>query len=178
MKKINIHDLSFVPYLSEEDIQQDLNSLASSISAKFQDKKPVFIVVLNGAFVFAADLLKKLDFDCEVGFIRLSSYKGTASTGDVKETLSLTVNIEGRHVIIVEDIIDTGLTLEKLRGDIQSLNPESMSLCTLLYKPEAFKSDYPIDFIGREIPNKFVVGYGLDYDEFGRNLPEIYQLED
>lgn len=174
---VTLHDLTFRPYLEKEAIEGAVARLAQGLNARFSGKRPLFVVVLNGAFVFGADLFKRIDCECEVAFIRVSSYRGTSSTGEVREEMPIGADVAGRDVIIVEDIIDTGLTMGALRQRVKSAGASSVTLVTLLYKPDAFKGDYAIDHIGIEIPDRFVVGYGLDYDGLGRNLPTIYQLD-
>lgn len=174
---ITIHNLHFRPYLSEAEIEQATQRLSKDLSATFEGRCPLFVVVLNGAFVFGANLFKQITCHCEVAFIRVSSYRGTSSTGEVREEMPLGADVKDRDVVIVEDIIDTGLTMGALRQRMKNAGANSVTLVTLLYKPDAFKGDYHIDHIGIEIPDRFVVGYGLDYDGLGRNLPSIYQLD-
>ena len=174
---IRLHDLEFVPYLSEQELDAIVDKLASNINQKFAGKSPLFVVVLNGAFMFAADILKKVEFDCEVSFLRVSSYRGTASTGEVKEMMPIGADVSGRDIVLVEDIVDTGQTMGQVKIKMLSEGANSVSICTLLFKPEAFQGDYAVDFVGVEIPNRFVVGYGLDYDGLGRNLPSLYQIK-
>ncbi|MGB1316790.1 MAG: hypoxanthine phosphoribosyltransferase [Flavobacteriales bacterium] len=175
--KVKLHDLEFVPYLSEKELDGIVSGLAEKINAAYEGKSPLFVVVLNGAFMFASDLFKKIESNCEVGFLRVSSYRGTASTGEVKESMPIGTDVSGRDVILVEDIVDTGQTMADVKAKMLSEGANSVSICTLLYKPEAFKGDYKVDFVGVEIPNRFVVGYGLDYDGLGRNLPSLYQIK-
>lgn len=177
MEKIKVHDKTFVPYLSNEVLQKDIKALAEQIHEDYKDERPVFVGVLNGVFMFFADLLKHYAGECEVAFLQVSSYAGTQSTGIVYKKMDLTKDVEGRHIILVEDIIDTGNTIESLFEYFQNTqNPKSVKVASLLLKPDVYKKDFKIDYIGREIPNKFVLGYGLDYDELGRNLPDLYQL--
>lgn len=174
---IQVRDLSFELYLSAEQIQERILVLAQELNLAYADKCPLFIGVLNGAFMFAADLMKVCDFDCEISFIKVASYRGMTSTGEVSTVIGLDKEIKGRHVIIVEDIIDTGNTMTKLMEDLTGYEPASMTLASLLLKPEALQHPHlPMGYIGFEIPNKFVLGYGLDYDGLGRNYPDIYQL--
>jgi len=174
---VTLHDLTFRPYLGKEEIDDAIGRLAEGLNTRFTGKRPLLVVVLNGAFVFGAELFKRMECECEVAFIRVSSYRGTSSTGEVREEMPIGADVAGRDVIVVEDIIDTGLTMGALRQRMKSAGASSVTLVTLLYKPDAFKGDYPIDHIGIEIPDRFVVGYGLDYDGLGRNLPAIYQLD-
>jgi len=171
-----VHGKKFVPYLDSESLHSRIQVLGAEITARYEGKQPFFLGVLNGAFVFIADLVRACHLDCEVGFIRLSSYQGMQSVGQVRTLLGLDVDIAGRPVIVVEDIIDSGRTMSKLLADLQQMNPESVEVATLLSKPAAMEVPVPIHFLGFEIPNKFVLGYGLDYDGIGRNLPAIYQL--
>jgi len=173
---IQVHDLHFKPYLSAEQIQAKVHQLGAEISQDYKGKQPLFISILNGAFIFAADLVRACELDCEVAFTQLSSYSGTSSTGKVELKIPLTKGVEGRDIIIVEDIIDTGKTLHFFMEYLQSLKPASITLAALLVKPTAIEYPVKVNYAGFEIPNKFVVGYGLDYNELGRNLADIYQL--
>jgi len=173
---IQLHDKIFEPYLSAEEIQKTIVEIARKMNVLKNDN-PHFIVVLNGSFLFAADLLKKLAFDAEVSFIKLQSYEGTNSTGTVTEVMGLQVNISNRTVVVLEDIVDTGITLEKIYSILKSKNPKEIQIATLLFKPTAYQKELDINYIGKEIPNEFVVGYGLDYKELGRTLPQIYKLK-
>lgn len=173
---IKLHDLEFMPYLSEAELGKIVGDLSIRINEKYEGKTPIFVVVLNGAFMFASDLIKKVNFDCEISFLRVSSYRGTASTGEVKELMPIGTDVAGRDIILVEDIVDTGKTMGEIKQKMKDAGANSVSICTLLFKPEAFQGDYLIDLVGIEIPDRFVVGYGLDYDGLGRNLPAIYQI--
>lgn len=175
-KTINVIDKEFEIFLSAKQIDEAIEKMATRMNKQYRNKKPLFIVILNGAFMFAADLFKKLEFDCEVSFVKLSSYEGTSSTGKVKSLIGLNESIANRHVIIVEDIIDTGITMENLLAQLQAMHPEHIAISTLLFKPQAFQKNFLIDYVGIEIPNDFILGYGLDYDGFARNLPDIYKL--
>lgn len=174
--KIKILDKEFSIFISATEIEAAVDKVAQRINTDLKEKNPLFIVILNGAFMFASDLMKKITLDCEVSFVKLSSYAGTSSSQNVKKLIGINEELHGRSIIIVEDIIDTGLTMEKLIADIQKLQPESIRLATCLFKPNAFQKSYPIDYVGIEIPNDFIVGYGLDYDGYGRNYPEIYKI--
>ena len=176
MDKVQVKDKTFRIFIESAAIQKRVSEISAQIDAEYQDRKPLFIVVLNGAFMFAADLFKNLKIECEVTFVKLSSYSGTKSTEVVKELIGLNENISGRDVIIVEDIIDTGITMENMMEKFKQSNPSSLRICTMLFKPNAFRKNYKIDYIGMEIPNDFIIGYGLDYDGFARNLPDIYTL--
>lgn len=173
---MKLHDLEFKPYLSEKELATAVESLARKVEKDYTEKTPVFVGVLNGAFMFLADFMKNYKQDCEVSFTKLASYQGTSSTGEVQTLIGMQ-NLEGKDVIIVEDIIDTGHTLAKIIEALDNAKVKSYKIMSLFYKPEAYQYDIPIDYIGLEIPNKFIVGYGLDYDDLGRNLPEIYQLK-
>lgn len=178
MSSIQILDKSFVPYISSEQIQQRIGEIAKELDQKFAGQKPVFLAILNGSFMFVSDLFKKITIEAEISFVKLISYQGTSSTGTVKKALGLETDLHDRHVIIVEDIVDTGNTMASFIPDLEKSGAASISLVTLLHKPEATIKDVKIDYCGFSIPDKFVVGYGLDYDQLGRNLPEIYQLKD
>jgi hypoxanthine phosphoribosyltransferase len=171
---IKLHDKIFEPYLSEEKILQAVDSMAQKINADYKGKCPLIIPVLNGAFMVAADLLKRINIDCEISFTKLSSYSGTSTTGTVKNLIGLGNDVEGRDIILLEDIVDTGITLEKLEVEVEKFKPKSVKVATLLLKPEAYHFRIPLGYVGLEIPNKFIVGYGLDYDGLGRNLKDIY----
>lgn len=173
---IKLHDKYFKKFISEAQIQEAVDRMASEMATDLKDEQPIFIGILNGVFMFFADFMKAYPFPCEMSFIKLASYHGTSSTGDIKELIGLTQNIEGRTVVVLEDIIDTGNTLEELHKIFKAKKVKQLKIGTLFFKPEAYKKQYKIDYIGMEIPNKFIVGYGLDYDELGRNLPEVYQL--
>ncbi|MFD2202388.1 hypoxanthine phosphoribosyltransferase [Shivajiella indica] len=174
---IQIKDKTFIPFLEEKTLQKKIAEIGLKISKDFAEKDPIIIGVLNGAFMFLSDLARQISIPAEITFIKISSYSGEKSTGKVKSLIGLETKLEGRNVIVVEDIVDTGLSMSQLIQQLKENNPASISLATLLYKPEAIQYKLHLDYIGFEIPNKFVVGYGLDYDGFGRNLREIYQLK-
>lgn len=173
---VKLHDLEFEPYLDQNTLQQSIKKLAEQISADYDSKTPIFLGILNGAFMFLSDLMKYYEGDCEISFTKLASYEGTSSTGEVS-TLLGAGNLKGRDVIIVEDIVDTGNTLEHIVKVLEKEGVASYKIASLFFKPEAYKKSLPIDYIGLEIPNKFIVGYGLDYNGLGRNISEIYQLK-
>ena len=175
-KTITAHDLNFQVFLTSESIAERVASLAQQLSTDYQGQRPLIIGVLNGAFVFVADLVRQCDFECEVAFVRLASYDGTASSGEIKTVYGLDIPLEGRHVIVVEDIVDSGRMLHHFRDTLRAKNPASVRLAALLLKPEALQFPLTVDYLGFEIADKFVVGYGLDYDGLCRNLPDIYQL--
>lgn len=176
MGAIKVHDKSFDIYLSEATIQERIGELAATINCDYAGKRPFFIAVLNGSFMFASDLFKQLTIDAEICFIKLASYKGMKSSGNVVTSIGLDDDIFGKDVIIVEDIVDTGKTLHDFLPKLEHQQPASMRIATLLHKSEATTYPLTLDYVGFDIPNKFVVGYGLDYDGLGRNLKEIYQL--
>jgi hypoxanthine phosphoribosyltransferase len=178
MKTINLHNKTFEIFIPETEISAIVHAMANQINNS-GIKNPLFIAVLNGSFLFAADIMRKINItNCEISFIKLSSYLGTESTGEVNELIGLGKNIRNRNVVILEDIIDTGVTLEKIISLLEKEEVADIKVATLLFKPEAYKKEIEIDFIGKSIPNDFVVGYGLDYDEIGRNLPHIYKLKE
>ena len=176
--KVKVDDLEFEKMLSFEAIEERTIALGKILTEQYHDKLPIFVGVLNGSFMFMADLLKQVPIPCNIAFMKLSSYHGgLASTRTITEELDLTINIEGRHVILVEDIVDTGNTLRYLIDNLTARKPASIKVCTLLYKPAAVVQNIPRpEYIGFEIESKFVVGYGLDYKQLGRNLKDIYQL--
>lgn len=176
MKQVTIEDKIFGIYIQDREIQQAIQTIANEMNVIYADKKPIFISVLNGAFMFTADLLKKIEVPCELSFIKLSSYSGTTSTGTIKEIVGLQEVIVGRDVIVIEDIIDTGLTMQKIISQLELKKPASIRIATLLLKPDSVKVPIKPDFVCFSIPDKFVVGYGLDLNGIGRNLPDIYQL--
>ena len=178
MKTVKLHNKEFEMFITETEISAIVHSMANEINNSVI-KDPLFIAVLNGSFLFAADIMRKINIpNCEISFIKLSSYLGTESTGEVNELIGLGKNIRNRNVVILEDIIDTGITLEKIKSLLEKEEVANIKIATLLFKPEAYKKEIEIDFIGKSIPNNFVVGYGLDYDEIGRNLPHIYKLKE
>jgi hypoxanthine phosphoribosyltransferase len=177
MKEIKLHDKTFEIFISNDQLQETMDKMAEVIATEMKDKNPLFLVVLNGAFMFAADLLKRFDFNCEISFVKLSSYVGTQSTSVVREIIGLDEVLHGRTVVILEDIIDTGITMWNTIPKLRQLEAKDVKLATLLFKPDVFQKDYKIDYIGMEIPNDFIVGYGLDYDGLGRNFPDIYKLK-
>lgn len=176
MDKIRVLDKEFVPFLAEETIDLRISSLAEQINIDYAGKAPIFIAVLNGSFIFASDLFKKVTVAAQISFIKLASYKGTTSTGNVITAIGLEESLKGKDVILVEDIIDTGKTLSEFIPQLLLQAPASLRIASLLTKPDALKYDVKADYVGFEIPNKFVVGYGLDYDGYGRNIPSLYQL--
>jgi hypoxanthine phosphoribosyltransferase len=176
MPAIKVHDKSFGPYLSEETILKRVKEMAGDISKDYAGRRPLFIAILNGSFMFASDLFKQLTIEAELCFIKLASYKGMKSSGNVVTSIGLEDDLFGKEVIIVEDIVDTGKTLHNFLPKLHHQQPKSLKIATLLHKSEATEFPLELNYIGFDIPNKFVVGYGLDYDGLGRNLKEIYQL--
>ena len=176
MSIVQIKDKRFKTFISEDEIQQRVKAVADRINHDMEGKKPLLLAVLNGSFVFAADLMRHITIPCEISFVKLASYEGTASTGKVVEVMGLNEDITGRDVIIVEDIVDTGKTMERMLDTLGTRNPNSLHICTLLLKPEKLKIPLNIEYAAMEIPNDFIVGYGLDYDQEGRNLRDIYTL--
>jgi hypoxanthine phosphoribosyltransferase len=174
--KIILEDKAFEVYLKNSDISERVAEIGEKITRDFQGKELVILGVLNGSFIFLADLCRAINLPLTCSFIKLSSYKGTQSSGEIKSIVGLDQDVKGKHVLIVEDIVDSGLTLDYLIKTLSESNPAQISTATLLYKPVAFRYKYEIDYVGFEIPNKFVVGFGLDYNGLGRNLPDIYQL--
>lgn len=175
---IRIHDKHFVPFISADHLNEVVSRMAQEIAEDIDEEVPIFIGVLNGAFMFVSDFVKHFPKPCEVNFVKLSSYQGTTSTEKVQQLIGLNKDISGRTVVVLEDIIDTGNTLVEIKRLLENEKVKQLKIATLFFKPEAYTKGIPIDYIGMEIPNKFIVGYGLDYDELGRNLPEIYQLND
>ncbi len=176
MPRITLHDKSFDSYLSEEEIQKKVQEIAGRLNKDYEGKRPLFIAILNGSFIFAADIFRQLSIESEICFIKLASYKGMKSSGSVITAIGLDVDLFGRDVVILEDIVDTGKTLHQFLPKLEHQQPRSLKIATLLHKPEATQFPLTIDYLGFSIPNKFVVGYGLDYDGLGRNLKEILQL--
>ena len=177
MNEVNLKDKKFQVFISDTEIAEIVHSISNQINNSGV-KDPLFIAVMNGAFLFAADVMRKITIsNAEISFIKLSSYEGTETTGKVDELIGVSDDISGRNIIVLEDIIDTGITLEKIISLLKKEEVADIKVATLLFKPDAYTKDIHIDFIGKSIPNDFVVGYGLDYDEIGRNLPHIYKLK-
>lgn len=174
-EKLKIDGLSFIPYLKEEEIQREVKRVALELKRDLQGKNPLFICVLNGAFIFAADLIREAGLnEAPISFVRYKSYEGTDSTGVVKQIVGLNENIEGKDVVIVEDIVDTGITANLMVTDLKKRNPASVRFVTLLHKPESSRTGFKPDYVAFSIPSKFIVGYGLDLDGKARNLKDIY----
>ncbi|MDK2910867.1 MAG: adenylate kinase [Bacteroidales bacterium] len=176
MSTVRLHDKTFTLYLTRQQIEEAVNAVAQRLNKDLKGKKPIFLVVLNGAFLFAADVIRQFEGDCEVCFVKLSSYSGTLTTTHVREIMGLDMEVKNRLVVVVEDIIDTGITMDNMQKKLIGLGASEVKIATLLFKPGAFRKKFKIDYIGIEIPNDFIVGYGLDYDGLGRNLPDIYKI--
>lgn len=176
MSIIKIHDKYFKPYLSSDKIDKAITKIADEINKDLEGQTPLFLVILNGAFMFASDLLKKIEISCEISFVKLASYQGTSTTEKVRQLIGFDEEIAGRTIIIVEDIVDSGITMESVLGQLDKLGAADVRIATMLFKPKAFRKSYDVHYIGLEIPNDFIVGYGLDYDGQGRNLKDIYKI--
>ena len=177
MELLKVHDKQFKPYISAEQINEQVKRVAFEINKDYEGKRPLFIAILNGAFMFASDLFKEITVEAEICFIKLASYKGVTSKGQVVTAIGLDVDIVGREVIVIEDIIDTGKTLSHFLPQLKYHHPASLKIAALLHKPDAMIHDIKINYLGFKVPNNFLVGYGLDYDGLGRNIKEIYQLQ-
>ncbi len=175
---IVLHDKKFVPHIPESVILKAIAEVAVQINRDYKDTSPLFLGVLNGCFMFAADLMKEINLDCEIAFVRLASYSGTSSTGQVKQLFGIDASVKGRHLIVVEDIVDSGHTLTYLLQQIKSFEPASLKIATMLFKPDAYKGNFPVDYVGLRTGNEFLVGYGLDYNGKGRQLRDIYILSE
>jgi hypoxanthine phosphoribosyltransferase len=178
MSTIRVHDKDFEPYLSAEMITEKIKAIARRIDADYAGKRPLFIAILNGSFMFASDLFKEIGIEAEICFIKLASYKGTKSSGHVITAIGLDIDLIGRHVVVLEDIVDTGKTLNAFLPQLEHQQPASMKIAALLHKPTATVYPISVDYLGFDVPDKFLLGYGLDYDGLGRNIPSIYKLVD
>jgi hypoxanthine phosphoribosyltransferase len=177
MSIVKVSDREFAPYIPQEAIEKEIHRIASEIKHDMEGRDPLFLVMLNGAFMFAAELFKSLDMACEMSFVKYKTYVGTESTGKPNELIGLDANqVKGRDIVIVEDIIDSGFTMHLLLKDLAEKQAKSIRIATMMFKPNAFKYNYKVDYIGMNIGNEFIVGYGLDYNEYGRNLKEIYKI--
>jgi hypoxanthine phosphoribosyltransferase len=177
MDKIKVKDKEFEKSIPYKEIEKAVKKVAENINRDYEgEDTPLFLSILNGAFMFTADVFKELSISSEVSFVKFSSYRGTSSSGKVKELIGLNEDLSGRHVIIMEDIVDTGLTINNVIRQIKSYNPKDVKVATLLFKPDACVEEVSLDYVGMEIPNEFIVGYGLDYDGLGRNLKDIYKV--
>lgn len=178
MDIVKIKDKTFRTFIPEEEIQRRVKAVADKINNDLADKNPLFLAVLNGSFIFAADLMRYITIPSEISFVKLASYQGTTSTGVVKEIFGINEDLQGRTVVIVEDIVDTGRTMKRMVEQLGTRGPESLHICTLLLKPDKLQVPLDIEYVAMEIPNDFIVGYGLDYDQQGRNLRDIYTVMD
>jgi hypoxanthine phosphoribosyltransferase len=176
MNEIKVLDRVFSEYITEDEIQSRITAMAEKISEDLQGRDVLFFGILNGAFLFAADIFRQIKLNAQISFIKLASYEGTGPSGKIKELIGWNEDMTGKTVVVIEDIIDTGSTMERIIGELTLRKAIDVKICTLLFKPEAYTKDIPIDYIGFEIPNNFVVGYGLDYDGYGRNLKSIYKI--
>jgi hypoxanthine phosphoribosyltransferase len=176
MKEVRILDKLFKEMISEEQIETRIVELAKRINTEFAGRELLFMGILNGAFLFAAGLFRKINLQATISFVKLASYEGTSSSGTIKELIGWNDDLKGKTVIVIEDIVDTGNTVERIVGELEIRKAGEIKIASLLYKPASYKKNYPIDYVGFEIPNDFVVGYGLDYNGYGRNLPSIYTL--
>ena len=176
MSKVKVLDKTFETFIKEEDLLEKIRVVADRINKDMEGKNPIFLSVLNGAFMFTADLMRMVTIPCEVSFVKLASYEGTMSTGKIKEVIGINEDLTGRNVVIVEDIIDTGLTMKQMVESLGTRNPESIHICTMLLKPDKLQVPLNVEYAAMEIPNDFIVGHGLDYDQQGRNLRDIYTV--
>lgn len=176
MASIQVLDKHFEKYIEYDQIDQAVQKVADQMERDLSDKNPLFLVILNGAFMFAGDLFKKIDFPAEISFIKFSSYQGTQTTGQVKQLIGLDRTLEGRTVVLVEDIVDTGISMEHILNYLNNEHLADLKIATLLFKPDAYKKEFKIDYIGINIPNDFIIGYGLDYNGQARNLKDIYKI--
>ena len=175
---MRVRDKEFKPFITEEEIDVVVRKLAAEVSRDYEGLDLVACPVLTGAFMFASDLVRHLTIPCEVSFVRYASYSGMSSTGEVKCHLPFPPEVEGRDVLIIEDVVDSGFSMKRMLQTVWALRPRSVKICTLFFKPNAFKGDYKVDYVGREIGNEFIVGYGLDYDEHGRTLKDVWVLDE
>lgn len=176
MKRVKLLDREFNLSIPEEVILSAIDKVAEQMNKELMDKDPLMICVLNGSFMFASDLMKRMNTPCEISFVKLSSYSGTSTTGNVKELIGLNENIKDRTVVLLEDIVDTGITITNTIKQVEALGPKEVKVATMLFKPDACKCEVNLDYVGMEIPNEFIVGYGLDYNGYGRNLKNIYTV--
>ena len=178
MSIVKIKDKTFETSISEEEIKQRVKELAQRLSKDLEGKNPLMLAVLNGSFIFAADLMREMTIPCEISFVKLASYQGTTSTGKIKEVIGINEDLSGRTIVIVEDIVESGKTMKRMVETLGTRNPASIHICTLFVKPEKLEVDLDIEYAAFSIPNAFIVGYGLDYDQQGRHLKEIYSLKE
>lgn len=178
MKEIKLHDKTFRLSMPEAEILAKIKAVAAQINKDYAGKCPLFLAVLNGSFMFASDLMKEIDIDCQISFVKLASYQGTISTGKVHEVIGINEDLHGRDIIIVEDIVESGKTMVQMKDSLSNRNPSSVKICTLFFKPSKLTVDLKVDYPAMVIPDDFIVGYGLDYDQLGRNLRDIYTIVD
>lgn len=177
MKQVKVHDKTFKLYIPHEKICSVVEEMADKMNVDLANKNPLFLCILNGSFMFAAELFKRIDLvETEISFVKLASYEGDQTTGKVKQLIGLNEEIEGRTVVVLEDIVDTGITIKNIEEQLKNMNPKEVMIATLLLKPDALQKEVELDYVGLEIPNDFIVGYGLDYDGYGRNLIDIYSV--
>ena len=178
MKRVKVLDKTFEVSIPEAEIKERVKAVAQQLSHDMEGKNPLLLAVLNGSFIFAADLMREMTIPCEISFVKLASYQGTTSTGKIHEVIGINEDLTGRHVVIVEDIVDTGLTMKRMVESLGTRKPASVHICALLVKPDKMQVDLDIEYTAMKIPNDFIVGYGLDYDQHGRELRDIYTLVD
>lgn len=178
MEQVQVLDKTFEKFIDQQDIYKAVNKIATKMNEDFKDKDVIFMGILNGVFMFASDLYKQITLPSMITFVKVASYTGTTSSGKVERLIGINENISGKTVVILEDIIDTGNTMQNILKQLKGYEPKEIKIATILFKPNAFTKDYKIDYIGIEIPNDFVLGYGLDYDGFGRNLKHLYKLKE
>ena len=176
MSRVTIKDKTFETSMSEAEIKQRVKEVAQQMSRDLEGKNPLFLAILNGAFIFAADLMREMTIPCEISFVKLASYQGTTSTGTIQEVIGINEDLTGRTVVILEDIVESGLTIKRMMEQIGTRHPASVQVCTLFFKPDRLKEDLKLDYVAFEIPNDFILGYGLDYDQQGRELRDLYTL--
>ncbi len=179
MERIKVHDKYFKLYMSNQQIEESIQKVADKLNCDLKDADtPIFLSVLNGSFMFTASLMQKIDFQCDIVFIKLASYEGTSSSGSVKQIMGLTKSVEGKTVVVVEDIVDTGGTIEELYKILKAAGAADVKICTLMYKPGSYSKDIPVDYVANSIPNDFILGFGLDYDQLGRQYKDIYVIDE
>lgn len=179
MERIKVHDKYFKLYMSNQQIEESIQKVADKLNRDLKDADtPIFLSVLNGSFMFTASLMQKIDFQCDIVFIKLASYEGTSSSGSVKQIMGLTKSVEGKTVVVVEDIVDTGGTIEELYKILKAAGAADVKICTLMYKPGSYSKDIPVDYVANSIPNDFILGFGLDYDQLGRQYKDIYVIDE
>ncbi|MEB2341714.1 MAG: hypoxanthine phosphoribosyltransferase [Flavobacteriia bacterium] len=176
MAMVTLHDKRFEPFITAQELDKAIDAVAAKVTARYAGKVPLFLGVLNGSYFFASELMRRLDFNCEISFVKVASYHGTVSSGTVRELIGLQERITGREVVLVEDIVDTGNTIAHAMDALQEKSPGSLAVASMLMKPDVYKKDIPVDYVAMKIPNVFVVGSGLDHDGLGRNLPGIYRI--